>query len=187
MGARIRVVGHRGAAARAPENTIASLARAACDGADEVEFDVQRTADGVPVLLHDDTLDRTTSGRGALRDRTWPELRTLDAGTHFSPAFAGERLPSLADACAWARGTGTGLSIELKQPAPADVAPIDDGLAGSVVEALRAADLLPQAVIHSFDHPTLARVLAIAPDARVAASYRGPNLVDPLAIARSHA
>ncbi|TMC79062.1 MAG: hypothetical protein E6J09_02970 [Chloroflexi bacterium] len=93
MGARIRVVGHRGATARAPENTIASLSRGVLDGADEVEFDVQRTKDGVAVLMHDDTLDRTTSGRGPLRERTLSEVRDLDAGSHFAPEFSGERVP----------------------------------------------------------------------------------------------
>jgi glycerophosphoryl diester phosphodiesterase len=185
VAARIRVVGHRGAAALAPENTIASLARGARDGADEVEFDVQRTADGVAVLMHDDTLDRTTSGRGRLRERTWADLGTLDAGAHFAPEFAGERVPSLVDVCAWARSSPVGLSVELKQPAPAEAPPMDEGLGPRVIEDLRATGMLTRAVIHSFDHPTLARVRALAPEARVAALYSGPNLVDPLAIAHT--
>jgi glycerophosphoryl diester phosphodiesterase len=185
VAARIRVVGHRGAAAFAPENTIVSLARGARDGADEVEFDVQRTMDGIAVLMHDDTLDRTTSGRGPLRERSWVGLRALDAGTWFAPEFAGERVPSLAEVCAWAKTATVGLSVELKQPAPAEAAPMDDGLAARVIEDLRAAGLLARAVIHSFDHPTLARVRALAPEARTAALYTGPNLVDPLAIAHT--
>ena len=185
VGARIRVVGHRGAAARAPENTIASLARGMRDGADEVEFDVQRTRDGAAVLLHDETLDRTTSGRGPLRERTLSELRPLDAGSWFGPEFSGERIPSLAEVCAWATGTGADLSVELKQPAPAEGLPMDDGLAETVVEQLQAAKMLARAVIHSFDHPTVARVREIAPEARAALLYTGPNLVDPLAIART--
>jgi len=185
VGARIRVVGHRGAAARAPENTIASLARGVRDGADEVEFDVQRTRDGVAVLLHDDTLDRTTSGRGALRERTLSELRHLDAGSHFAPEFSGERVPSLAKVCAWAKTVATDLSVELKQPAPGEGLAVDDGLAESAIADLRASGVLKRAVLHSFDHPTIARVRAIAPDARAALLYTGPNLVDPLAIART--
>jgi len=185
VGARIRVVGHRGATARAPENTIASLSRGVLDGADEVEFDVQRTKDGVAVLMHDDTLDRTTSGRGPLRERTLSEVRDLDAGSHFAPEFSGERVPSLAEVCAWAKEARTDLSVELKQPAPAEGLPMDAGLAESAVAEVRASRLLERAVLHSFDHPTIARVRSIAPDARAALLYTGPNLVDPLAIART--
>jgi glycerophosphoryl diester phosphodiesterase len=184
-GRRVRVVGHRGAAARAPENTVASLARAARDGVDEVEMDVRRTADGVPVLMHDDMLERTTSGGGRLDRCSWAEVRRLDAGTHFGPEFSGERVPSLADVCAWAKTARVGLSVELKQPAPAEGRPPDEGLAATVVEMLRTAGLLERAVIHSFDHPSIARVLATEPSARAALLYDGPNLVDPLAIART--
>ena len=181
----VRVVGHRGAAAHAPENTIASLARGQNDGADEVEFDVQRTADGVPVLLHDDTLDRTTSGSGPLRGRTWRELGALDAGSWFAPRFAGERIPSLVEVCAWAKTARVDLSVELKQPAPAEGVPLDPRLAASVVECLRASGLLSRAVLHSFDHPTVAQVRQLAPEVRTALLYGGPNLVEPLAIART--
>jgi glycerophosphoryl diester phosphodiesterase len=137
------------------------------------------------VLLHDDTLDRTTSGRGPLRERTLSELGLLDAGSWFGPEFSGERIPSLAEVCAWATGTGADLSVELKQPAPAEGLPMDDGLAESVVQELRGTGLLPRSVIHSFDHPTVARVREVAPEARAALLYTGPNLVDPLAIART--
>src|SRR3989442_12124372 len=87
---RVRVVGHRGAAAHAPENTIASLERGVREGADDVEFDVQRTADGVPVLLHDKTCDRTTDGTGPLRGRPPPPVSALDAGSWVGPTFPRE-------------------------------------------------------------------------------------------------
>lgn len=78
------VIGHRGAAAHVPENTLASLAHAVQAGVDALEFDVHVTRDGVPVVHHDTTLDRTTSGTGPLANRTRAELRSLDAGAHFS-------------------------------------------------------------------------------------------------------
>jgi glycerophosphoryl diester phosphodiesterase len=93
----IRVAGHRGAAGRAPENTCASFRLAWELGADMVELDVRLTADGHPVVLHDPTLDRTTSGTGRVAERTLAEIRSLDAGSHFGPAFAGERVPALAE------------------------------------------------------------------------------------------
>ena len=89
------LVGHRGAAARAPENTRASLLAALDAAAPAVEVDVALTADGRVVLLHDRTLDRTTSGRGPVRERRWDEIRRLEAGSWFAPRFAGENLLDL--------------------------------------------------------------------------------------------
>lgn len=83
-GARL-VIGHRGCAAIRPENTLTSLTRAIHEGADAVEFDIRLTADGVAVVLHDPTLDRTTSGRGAVEKHTLAQLQDIDAAARFSP------------------------------------------------------------------------------------------------------
>lgn len=109
-----RWIGHRGAAAHAPENTLAGLRRAAADGAEWVEFDLRLTADEVPVLLHDDDLDRTTDGEGPLAARRWRELRGLDAGAWFGAEFRGEPLPSLAEALACCAQLRLGANLELK-------------------------------------------------------------------------
>src|SRR5574340_1218890 len=97
-----RVFGHRGAAALAPENTLPSFALALALGADALELDVHGTRDGVIVVIHDDTLERTTKGQGAVRDHTWSALSQLDAGYHFTHdgrtfPFRGQgvRLPTL--------------------------------------------------------------------------------------------
>ncbi|MGN6674003.1 MAG: glycerophosphodiester phosphodiesterase, partial [Thermomicrobiales bacterium] len=82
------ILGHRGAPREAPENTLAAFRRAFAYDIDGVETDVQRSADGQLVLIHDDRVDRTTSGHGNVGDLTWDELRALDAGQ-------GERIPSL--------------------------------------------------------------------------------------------
>lgn len=79
------VIGHRGAAAEAPENTLSSFLRAIEQGVDAIELDVQVTADDVPVVMHDPTVDRTTSGTGAIRAMSWKQLRELDAGFRFTP------------------------------------------------------------------------------------------------------
>jgi glycerophosphoryl diester phosphodiesterase len=94
----VKIVGHRGAAGRAPENTLASFRRAWELGAAMVEMDIRLTADGHAVLLHDATLDRTTSGSGPLAACTLAQVRALDAGSRFDPEFAGERVPTLAEA-----------------------------------------------------------------------------------------
>ncbi|MEM9517822.1 MAG: glycerophosphodiester phosphodiesterase family protein [Actinomycetota bacterium] len=93
----LAIIGHRGAARYAPENTMASFRRALNLGASGFEFDVHLTGDGEPIVIHDPTLDRTTSGSGAVMDATMADLRSLDAGTWFGPEFQGERLPGLAD------------------------------------------------------------------------------------------
>ena len=112
-GRRFLIVGHRGAAARAPENTAASLAAGLAGGADQIEIDVGVTRDGRVVLLHDTTLDRTTNGRGPLRARPWREIASLDAGSWCSARFAGERPIDLDDALAIVRPRAR-LIVEVK-------------------------------------------------------------------------
>jgi len=112
-----RVIGHRGAAAEAPENTLAGFNAAAALGARMVEIDVKLTADGVPILMHDDDLDRTTDGQGPVRAAPLAAIRRFDAGGWFGPAFAGERVPTLAEALVMARELGLGLNLEIK-PCP---------------------------------------------------------------------
>lgn len=114
-----RIIGHRGAAALAPENTLAALRVAAAAGADWVEFDVQATREGCPVLLHDTRLERTTDGYGIATDRTMAEIARLDAGRWFGRAFRGEAVPRLEAALAVVAELGLGAVIEVKA-APGD-------------------------------------------------------------------
>ena len=106
------VIGHRGAAARAPENTLAGLRCAKALGCTWVEFDVRLTADGAPVLCHDARLDRTTDCDGLVAAQALSAIRTCDAGIRFGPEFAGEPVPTLDAALAlaalvdFARGRG---------------------------------------------------------------------------------
>jgi glycerophosphoryl diester phosphodiesterase len=111
------VIGHRGAAAAAPENTLASLRKAHELGARWVEFDVKLSRDRRPILAHDERLNRTTNGRGRFADRTLAEIAKLDAGSWFGPAFAGERVPTFEDALALCGELGLGINVEIK-PCP---------------------------------------------------------------------
>ena len=108
------MIGHRGAAAVAPENTLASLRKANELGARWVEFDVKLTRDGYPILAHDDRLERTTDGRGRFAATTLAEIERLDAGGWFAPAFAGERVPTFEEALALCRALGLGINVEIK-------------------------------------------------------------------------
>jgi glycerophosphoryl diester phosphodiesterase len=173
------VSGHRGALREAPENTMASFARAHALGADLVEFDVQRTADGQLVVLHDATLDRTTSGRGPLSEVTFEQVRRLDAGAWFGPAFAGALVPALDEVLDWMRGRVYPI-LELKQR-PGDGLP---SLVEPVAAALEAAGMVDQTLVLSFDHGALIEMKARLPGIRTAITYGG-RLADTVGAARA--
>lgn len=123
------VIAHRGNSSAAPENTLAAIASAFELGADMVEVDVRLTRDGVPVLMHDETVERTTDGEGRVGDLSLEQLRALDAGSWKDPRFTGERVPKLAEAITLARSQRGRLLLD----------PKTDGLGAAVAEALRAA------------------------------------------------
>ncbi|MGD2071076.1 MAG: glycerophosphodiester phosphodiesterase family protein, partial [Gemmatimonadota bacterium] len=154
------IVGHRGYAARAPENTLVSLDMAIEAGADAVEWDVQVAACGTPVLLHDDTLDRTTDGRGPVAAAPLARLRDLDAGRWFGADFEGERIPSLAETLEHVRGRLARAFCEVKSfREPGDV--------DRVVEIVRTAGMLGEVVFISLEWEIVERVASLEPAARI--------------------
>ncbi|SDT06264.1 glycerophosphoryl diester phosphodiesterase [Paenibacillaceae bacterium GAS479] len=132
--ARPLVIAHRGASTTAPENTFAAFDHAVQNGADYIELDVQLSRDGVPFVLHDSTLDRTTNGQGVASHRTISELRGLDAGSWHSNKFKGERIPML-DEVLRRYGGQVGLLLELKDPQ------LQPGLERAVADALTRHNL----------------------------------------------
>lgn len=144
---------HRGWSGKAPENTMAAIRLALAEPAiGGMEIDVQLSRDGVPVLIHDFTLDRTTSGSGLVMDHTLEELRQLDAGIWFDEKFAGERIPTLEEALQAVKGRCT-LNIELK--ATSDMYP---GIAEKVLELLERYEMKDEVYITSFDHDLIRQV-----------------------------
>jgi len=110
-----KVIGHRGAKAYAPENTLTSFHTAADMGIEWVEFDVKLSKDGEPIVFHDDTLLRTTGTEGKVADLTWQELQELDAGSWFSTSFAGTSIPHLEQVLETLINRGMqGCNIEIK-------------------------------------------------------------------------
>ncbi len=109
-----KVIGHRGAALRAPENTLAGFRKAAELGCRWVEFDVRLSRDEVPVVFHDDRLERVTGQEGAVAAASLAELKACDAGSVFSPEYRGERIPTLAEALELLGGLGLAFDLELK-------------------------------------------------------------------------
>lgn len=159
----MRVYGHRGARGHAPENTLAGLDAALRLGARWVEVDVQICA-GVPVLLHDLTLDRTTNGQGRVADITLAELAQLDAG-------GGEPVPTLRAALDRLAATDCGINIELKGGSSADA------VAGDLSRALADGGWSPdRLLVSSFDHHQIARMRALLPQVPRAALYAGVPL-----------
>jgi glycerophosphoryl diester phosphodiesterase len=155
------VIGHRGAAAYAPENTLEGIREAARRGARWVEFDAKLTGDGVVILMHDDTLDRTTSGHGPVAHATYREIGLLDAGAWFGAAWRSIRVPRLADALALLAERDMQANIEIK-PCP-----------GREIETAQAVTAVvrrcwpaerPQPLLSSFSRASLSKAGADAPD-----------------------
>jgi glycerophosphoryl diester phosphodiesterase len=155
-----RVIGHRGAAGHAPENTLAGFRRAALFGLRWVEFDVALTRDDEPVLLHDETVDRTTDGKGKLAAMTLGALQMLDAGTWKSAEFAGERVPTLAEAFDALQALGLGANIEIK-PTKGREAETGAIVARQVAAAWPGS--LPRPLLSSFQPTSLAAARDAAP------------------------
>lgn len=147
---------HRGASGSAPENTLAAFRAAEAAGADGIELDVQLSRDGVPVVLHDDTVDRTTDGAGRADRLLLRELKSLDAGGWFDPAFAGEPLPTLEEVLRWAGGR-LRLNVEIKVSAAAF----------AVLELLRSFPLA-RVLVSSFEHGLLESLRRSDPDLSLA-------------------
>jgi glycerophosphoryl diester phosphodiesterase len=156
-GVPIRIVGHRGAAALAPENTLAAFEAGVRAGVDEIEFDVQRTRDGVPIVIHDGTFERTTPLRGRVDETDHAAIR---AG---APA-----VPSLDALCTWAASRAVGLMLELKQPGDGAR---DEGLVPAVLAILARHALNDRTVCISFDHPSLTQLHEFEPAARTGFLY----------------
>ena len=156
------IVAHRGYSARAPENTLAALDLALRVGAPALEFDVRATRDGVPVLFHDETLDRTTSGRGRIADLSFRELNQLDAGSWFSAEFENERVPGLAEVLQAVSNRANRLYVELK---PGGLTPRQ---LRQVVEDLTLHGFTHNAVVMSFDWSLLEGVRGLSPDITLA-------------------
>lgn len=109
-----KVIGHRGAAAYAPENTLESIHTAADMGVEWVELDVKLTKDDVPIIFHDDTMERTTNGSGLIAEKTYEEIQQFEAGSWFGESFTGIKIPTLEEAIDVLIERGLGLNLEIK-------------------------------------------------------------------------
>ncbi|MDZ7371315.1 MAG: glycerophosphodiester phosphodiesterase family protein [candidate division KSB1 bacterium] len=158
------VLAHRGASREAPENTLAAFRRAFALGVDGIELDVQLTADGELIVIHDDTVNRTTNGRGRVERKTLAELQALDAGKWFSEQFAGERLPSLAQVLDEAEGVL--VDVEIKKCR-------DSELLKERLSALIPPHKANAFLITSFDSSIIEEFKTMRPDLRTGLLLNG--------------
>ena len=181
MSMRPLILGHRGASAVAPENTLAAFSRAMSDGADGIEFDVRLSRDRVPVVIHDANLNRTAGVARRVSDLTAKELQQIDVGSWFDErtgnpqvTFAGEKLPTLEQVYELFGENSGVLYVEMKCEGDE---PVD--LAEGVVRLTRAFGLVDRVVVESFDLSGIAAVKKIDADIRTAALFE-PKLSQPL-------
>lgn len=171
------VVAHRGSSATHPENTVPAFRAAWDSGATWLETDVQPSADDTPVLIHDDTVDRTTDGTGAVRALTDAQLRTLDAGSWFAPGAAGTRIPLLSELLA-ELPAAVHMLLEIKGDHTR--AQLE-----SVVTALERSQVHHRVVLQSFERPLLQILHRTRPDAPLGL-LTGSIDDDPVATCRHH-
>ena len=152
-----RIIAHRGAGALAPENTLAAMRLAARLGCRAVEFDVMLTADGVPLLIHDETLERTTDGSGRVAAQRFAVLRALDAGVSHGAAFRGEPMPTLEEALDLCAELDLWANVEIKPAAGYEAQ------TGSVVGRQLTQQQRYRGVVSSFSPQALAAARLAAP------------------------
>ncbi|MCP8616783.1 glycerophosphodiester phosphodiesterase [Salirhabdus salicampi] len=157
------IFAHRGASGYAPENTMPAFQLAYEQGANGIETDVQLSKDGVPVLIHDETLKRTTNGTGYVKDYTVEELKQLDAGKWFSPKYAGITIVTLEQFLQWGKSKNLLFNIELKN----DTINYEK-LEQTVYDAVLKYNLLDQTIFSTFNAKSVERMNQIDPHAEVA-------------------
>ncbi|MFX3625145.1 MAG: glycerophosphodiester phosphodiesterase [Ectobacillus sp.] len=161
------IFGHRGAAGTYPENTMLSFQAAERFGADGIELDVQMTKDKTVVVIHDETVNRTTNGKGAVKSYTYEKLSLLDASYKFGDKTGFCAIPALEDVLKWLCTNRLFVNIELKNNKIAY-----RGLEEEVITLVRKYELEDRTILSSFNHHSMAKCHEIAPDIETAVLYR---------------
>lgn len=167
----VTVIAHRGFSGSAPENTIIAFKKAIEVGSDMIELDVRLSKDGEVVVLHDETLERTTTGKGKVIEKTLQELKQLDAGLKFHPSFAGEKIPTLREVLEMARGK-VRVNIELKKGDYGQWTILN--LTDRALREVEKAGMLNQVLFSSFDPLALEQILKENVSLSVAYLYNRP-------------
>ncbi|MEK4385388.1 glycerophosphodiester phosphodiesterase [Solibacillus sp. FSL W7-1464] len=159
----MKILAHRGYSANYPENTIIAFQEAAKLDIWGVEFDVHLTKDNQLVVIHDESIDRTSTGKGYVKDMTLEELRAFDYGSWFAPEFAGQTIPTLAETLAIFKSTPFHINIEIKS----DIFEYP-GIEALIANEIHNFNLEDRVIISSFNHESIARFQQIMPNVKTA-------------------
>lgn len=162
----ILVYAHRGASGYAPENTMAAFKKAVELGSHGIECDVQMTKDGKLVICHDETLERTTDGKGLLKDLSYDEIKELDAGGWFDRKFKNERIPQLSELLKLVKDNGLLLNIEIKSGIVQY-----PGIEQKIMAEVGAFGLTSKVIISSFNHYAVKKCKEINPSVKTGILY----------------
>ncbi|EIT87295.1 glycerophosphoryl diester phosphodiesterase family protein [Fictibacillus macauensis ZFHKF-1] len=173
------IYGHRGASAHCPENTMAAFVKALACGADGIELDVHLTKDRIPVIIHDDQVKRTTNGKGWVKHLSLDEIKRLDAGSWFSPAFKTEKILTLQEFLEWIAPTSLFLNIELKNNTVEY-----EGMEALVYNLVQTYEMKERTIYSSFNHYSLVQMKKIDESVETATLYSSA-LYKPWAYAKS--
>lgn len=163
---KVTIFAHRGFKSKAPENTMIAFEMARHEGADGIELDIQKTKDGKLVVIHDETLERTTDGSGWVKDYDYESLSKFDAGSWFGPEFKREKIPLLDDVLIWAKQHNMYVNIELKTALVTY-----EGIEKDLVELIEAHQIKDQILCSSFNHYSLRKLKEIDPELKTAILY----------------
>jgi glycerophosphoryl diester phosphodiesterase len=161
------ILGHRGAAGTCPENTMISFMEAEKLGAQGIELDVQMSKDGKVVVIHDETIDRTTNGKGAVKDYTYEEIKRFDASYKFKDKVGFCSIPTLQEVLQWLKENDLILNIELKNNKIAY-----RGLEEEVITLVRKHEMENRVILSSFNHFSMMKCHQLAPDIETAILYK---------------
>ena len=159
----MKILAHRGYSTNYPENTMIAFQEAAKMDIWGVEFDVHLTKDNQLVVIHDESIDRTSTGKGYVKDMTLEELRAFDYGSWFAPEFAGQKIPTLAETLAVFISTPFQINIEIKS----DIFEYP-GIEALIANEIHAFNLEDRVIISSFNHESIARFQQIMPNVKTA-------------------
>lgn len=169
----IQVIAHRGASAISPENTMIAFKRAIEIGANAIETDVQMTKDNHLVLIHDETLERTTNGKGLVKDHTLTELKELDAGSWFSNIYKNEKIPTIEELFELVKSENIWLNLEIKKRYSLNLK-----LDKLLIKKINEFGMQDRVVISSFNHYSVYKVKKIDPSLKTGILY-GRNIYRP--------
>lgn len=173
------ITGHRGAAALAPENTLAGIQKAVESGIKWIEIDTQLSADKIPVIIHDKTVKRCTNGKGRVGDLTLAELKVLDAGSWFSNEFKGETIPTLEEALLACQEHNLNMNLEIKIHNEHEVKPLVE----KVVETVKHLNFpIEKLLFSSFSQNALVHCQTLYPEVRrgFITEHKPSNMLDTI-------